>query len=587
MNYLSPDEKNQVQQRLNEIVKVGQLLKLKSLADWQKLVSRYSQETKEPIRAKFHTDDHQSVTGIYYVLPERKLQVDDSAPSPLDEAIVHLAGQSQVKGLDGKGFNLDDLEWGVNLANQIEQGYKMSPSEAHDAYSRIGKYRRQLAKVDLQLRDWESIAYHYDPTMAPMVTVEGAALDAPLDHPKHLLSALQQPPEPLESSRLLLDSGVLLEKIARKFRSSNSELDGFDVIQAGTAILGAGFVALGRLREGFRRMEAEKLLKDPQLGDHAGQIEESARDLDIQFVRARDILSARGDSITFIAEPDLRDDPQLRLRQWIELIDAHQRSLMEAIDDTRQVKPIGLIGGSDFADDIQRCQENQKQLNSLVTQTVEREKPLKILGGAISPEEFYHNCQKFFQARETANDRKFYPNLNYEVRNNNGLKLSWSDRNIRVTDNGKLILSIENIDNRGGYQVIDNSDLTTITYLSSLPTLPEEIKQLDNQNKLFNSLKAHPYYSSQAGTIQVIGLGTFNFQPSVNTSNGCLIRGISVHNNEEFWRSEQRVEKNTLPSNLSNQIADKLSRPMRSQSTSQKSTRTVQSTPKSADRALV
>ena len=104
MNYLSPDEKNQVQQRLNEIVKVGQLLKLKSLADWQKLVSRYSQETKEPIRAKFHTDDHQSVTGIYYVLPERKLQVDDSAPSPLDEAIVHLAGQSQVKDLMVRGL---------------------------------------------------------------------------------------------------------------------------------------------------------------------------------------------------------------------------------------------------------------------------------------------------------------------------------------------------------------------------------------------------------------------------------------------------------------------------------------------------
>ncbi|WP_048752318.1 hypothetical protein, partial [Crocosphaera watsonii] len=361
------------------------------------------------------------------------------------------------------------------------------------------------------------------------------------------------------------------------------------------AILGAGFVALGRLREGFRRMEAEKLLKDPQLGDHAGQIEESARDLDIQFVRARDILSARGDSITFIAEPDLRDDPQLRLRQWIELIDAHQRSLMEAIDDTRQVKPIGLIGGSDFADDIQRCQENQKQLNSLVTQTVEREKPLKILGGAISPSDFYHKCQSFFEARETANDRKFYPTLNYEVTNNNGLKLSWADRNIRVTNNGELILSI---DNRGGYQVTDNSDLTTITYLSSLPTLPEEIKRLKNQNKLFNSLKSHPYYSNKTGKIMVLGLGSFDFQPSPNTPNGCLIRGITAHNNREFWRSDQRVEKNTLPSNLSNEIADKLSRPMRSQKEAgverhsagglcQKSTRTVQYPPKSADRALV
>ncbi|CCQ60155.1 hypothetical protein [Crocosphaera watsonii] len=572
---------------MNEIVKVGQLLKLKSLADWQKLVSRYSLLTGERILAKFHTDKNHFIQGIYYVLPERKVEVDNDAPSPLDEGIIHLARQSQLKGEDGKGFNLDDLNWGINLSLKIEQGYKMSPEEAIFTHSRIAKYRGQLAKGDLYLGPIESIIHHYDPTMAPMVAVEGAALDAPLDHPKHLLSALQQAPEPLESSRLLLLSGVLLEKIAQKFRSSNAELDGFDVIQAGTAIVGAGFVALGQLREGFRRMEAQKLLRDPQLGDHAGQIEDIAQELDIQFISARDVLSARGDSITFIAEPNLGDDPQLRLRQWIELVDSYQRSLIEAIDDTRQVKPIGLIGGYDFADDIQRCQENQKQVNTLVTQTVEREKPLKILGGAISPEEFYHNCQKFFQARETANDRKFYPNLNYEVRNNNGLKLSWDYRNIRVTDNGKLILSIDNIDNRGGYQVTDNSDLTTITYLSSLPTLPEEIKQLDNQNKLFNSLKAHPYYSSQAGTIQVVGLGNFNFQPSPNTSNGCLIRGISAHNNEEFWRSEQRVEKNTLPSKLSNQIADKLFRPMRSQSTSHNSTRTVQSTPKSASHAVV
>jgi hypothetical protein len=575
VNYLSRDDKNQLQQRLNEIVKVGQLLKLKSLADWQELVSRYSQETGEPILAKFHTHKNHSVTGIYYVLPERKIEIDDNAQSPLDEAIIHLASQSQVKGEDGKGFNLDDLDWGINLANQIEQGYKMSPEEAHDAHARIAKYRRQLVKANLSLPTIESIIYHYDSTVAPMATVEGASLDAPLDHPKHLLSTLQKEPEPLESSRLLLDSGFLLEKIARQFRSSNSELDGFDVIQAGTAILGAGFVALGRLGEAFRRMEAEKLAKDPQLGDHASQIDLIAQDLDIQFVGAKDVLSARGESITFIAEPYFSDDPQLRLSQWIELVDSYQRSLIEAVDDTRQVKPIGLIGSSDFGQDIQRCRENQKELNTLVTQTVESEKPLKILGGAISPEEFYHKCQNFFEARETANDRKFYPNLNYEVSNNNGLKLSWEQGNIRVIDKGELILSI---DNRGGYQVTDNSDLTTITYLSSLPTQIEEIKQLETQNKLFNSLKCHPYYESKVGIIQVVGLGIFNFQPSPN---GCLIRGFSK-DNQEFWRSDQRVEKNTLPPSLSTQIADKLSRPMRSQSTSPISTRTVQSTPHSA-----
>ena len=571
MNYLSSDEKNQVQQRLNEIVTIGQLLKLNSLADWQELVYRYSQETGEQILAKFHTDSHSKVTGIYYVLPERKVEVDYDAPSTLDEAIVHLASSTQAKGEDGKGFNLDDFNWGINLANQIEQGYKMSLHEAELAYSRIAKYRRQLLKADLSLPPIESIIYHYDSTIAPMATVEGASLDAPLDHPKHLRSALQKEPEPLKSTRLLLDSGFLLEKIARRFRSSNPELDGFDVIQAGTAILGAGLVAIGRLAEVFRRMEAQKLLSHPQLRDCAGQIDLIAQDLDIQLIPARDILSARGESITLIAEPDFSDDPHFRLREWIDFVDTHQRALIEALDDSRQIKPIALIGSSDFETDISRCQQNQQQLNHLVTQTLELEQPLKMLGGAISPEDFYQKCQSFFQASEAANDRRFYPNLNYEVSNNDGLTLRWEQGNIRVSYQGDLMLSI---DNRGGYQVTDNSDLTTITYLSSLPTTPSEIKQLEIQNQLFNSLTSHPYYEKQAGIIKVVGLGTFHFQPS---SDGCLIRGLS-DNNQEFWRSDRRVEKNTLPAKISTQIADKLARPTRTQT----STRTIESQPTQA-----
>ncbi len=558
MNYLSLDEKNQVQQRLNEIVKVGQLLKLNSLADWQKLVSRYSQETGEPINAKFHCNENHSVTGIYYVLPSRKIEFDNDSPSPLDGAIAYLASQSQIKGFEGKGFNLDDLDWGINLGNQIELGEKMSPQQAQSALSRLGKYHRQLSKANLSLPPWESLAHHYDPTIAPMVTVEGAELDAPLDHPQHLLKELAKKPSPSQSSRLLLDSGLALEKIARHFRSSNPELDGFDLLQAGTALVGAGLVLLGRLSLAFQAMEAKHLLSDPEFKEQAEKINFIAHDLDNQLAHTQDLLSARGDSITFIAEPDFSADPQTRLSQWIELVDKQQRSLIEAVDDTRQVKPIRLIASGNIDEQLEGCRANQNQLNNLVASTLEQEKPLKMIGGAISTEEFYQKCQRFFQATETANDRQFYPNLTYEVSNTNGLQLRWEQGNIRVLDNGELILSI---DNRGGYQVTDNSNLTTITYLSSLPTQPEDIKQADLQNKLFNCLKSHPYYQQKSGIINVVGLGTFNFSPS---EKGCQIRGFS-EDNQEFWRSDLRVEKNTLSSRLSTQIADKLARPLRTQ----------------------
>lgn len=563
VNYLTLDEKDQLQQRLSEIVKIGQLLKLNSLADWLELVSRYSVETGEPIQAKFHTDQHQSVTGIYYVLPDRKVDVDRESPSPLDEAIIHLAAQSQVKGNDGKGFNLDDWEWGVNLAQRLEQGDKMSLDEAVAAHSRIGKYRRQLAKVDLMVPPIESIAYHYDPSQNPMVIVEGASLDFPLDHPKHLQAALQKKPELSEVSQRLFDCGLLLEKIARHFRSSNSGLDGFDLLQAGTAIVGAGFVVLGRLNEAFRRIEAQKLLKDPNLGDAAGQINLITQDLDIQFVPAQDILSARGGELTPIPEPLFSETPEIRFVQWVDLVDSHQRSLIEALDETRQVKPIKLLKGADVKDDIYRCQQNQQQLNQLIARGLAEEQPIKMLGGAISPENFYQKCLGFFQANEAANDWTFYPHLNYEVSNDQGLKLTWQQGQIQVESQGNLILSITK---QGGYQIIDKSDALTITHLASLPTTPEDIKQKSLENKLFNCLKAHPYYQRGSGSIKVLGLGTFKFQENP-PQNGCLIRGLS-DNNQEFWRSDQRVQKNTLHPKILTQLADKLARPTRNKTVS-------------------
>lgn len=580
---LSEPEQIQLLLRLQEALKMAQLLKIRSLTDWSQLVSRHSEKTGERVEVRFEVDANHSVTGMYYVMPERSIEIDPEQPSPLNQALVYLSEQSEDSLEYGKGFMLDDFSWGRTLAQKIEQGETLSPETAQAALERIRKYTRQLAKADIQLPRWEEIAYHYDPNTKPVAIVEGNTLDSPITHPQHLRSAFKQQLEPLETSVLLLQSGEFLAQISHHFRSSNGGLDGFDLLQAGTGLVGAGLVVLGRLNEHFRRQTANQLTKsDQSLTREIGGV---AKDLDNCKNQALQILSARGQELPDVPESKLNLSANLEdglgdryeLVQWINFLDAHQRSLLTSLDEERQPKPINLTQSDEpsLKEAITSLKERQKDLKELVSRLYKQEKPIEIIGGAISPENLYQRVETFFWAREEASERVFNQNSSqgYSTTNEDGVTLHWHKSGLIVHNKGHQSFHLQKTE--GGFQTSGSVDVNLTTRLSQLPQKVADLKKIHLSAKLLQGLRNLRQYHHRSGEFNLTKHGeswlTFKFSQGEQDT---LIRGFDK-DGAEIWRSQQQVEVNNFDLPVLAQLSQKLARPTKTKTHSREVKREV------------
>nr|ADN18086.1 hypothetical protein Cyan7822_6286 [Gloeothece verrucosa PCC 7822] len=558
MNPVNEQVKTELSKRLERALDIGRSLKLQSPQDWENLVHLYSSKTGERILARSQRDEQDKIVGVYYLLPEREVDEQEVSNNSLLKAVCHLAEQSHRSGVDGVGFNLEDLQWGMNLASLIEEGQPLSPEIAQEALARIGKYSKQLQEVEIKLPVWEEIAHHYDPSLKPMVVVKGNDLGQPFNSMAALKSALAQPVKPEQQNRLLSQSGELLTTIAQHFRNGG-ELSGFDIIQASLNLAGASLILTGGMGEFIRSHQAREYDPNSPVKDYIKDLRDVGKSMDELSPLAELVLSARKEEIKPF---ELKGGERSEIAQVCERLLDYQSRLLQALDIERMPKPLTVSSSNEsLSGAIVLLKTRAKELKTLVEEAYSQSQPLESLNGAISAEALYCHVRDFLAAREAASGRLFNPNLSYALSNDRGETLEWSRDGLVVSDQSgtvALVIQRQEQNKQHKYVAIKSSSPDLVSRVENLPNEVETIQQKRWEAALFEELKRLPQFV-EGGHLKVGDFCCFTFEPQ---NGSCLVRATSNADETLLWQSRETIEVNHFDQETLAKLANRLHRPV-------------------------